>query len=87
MTAPAVSPDGIWLTIAETAAELRLSDTTVWRIADRLPGFRAGTARRILAAFVADAKAAISAGESIDLVEYARQWKSRGVPGTEVSPS
>jgi excisionase family DNA binding protein len=77
MAAPAVAPDGIWLTPAEAAAMLRVSTMTVTRLllAGDIPGLRARRAYRVPAAFVDGALTAIRAGASVDLAEFGREWK------------
>ena len=87
MAAPAVAPDGIWLTPAETGRRLRISAMTVIRMlqAGDIPGFRARTAYRVPAAFVADAVAAIREGGSIDIGEFGRQWNARSLTASEVA--
>jgi hypothetical protein len=85
MAAQAVAPDGTWLTLAETGAALRLSATTIWRMFGDgdLPGFRACSAHRIPAAFVADAIEVMQAGGQIDIREFGRQWSARSVAAGE----
>ena len=82
-----VSPDGLWMTVGETGTALRLSDITVARMFDAgdLPGFKARSAIRIYAAFVADALAAIRAGATIDITAFAREWTAVNVPAQEAS--
>lgn len=87
MAAPAVAPDGVWLTPAETGRQLRICAMTVVRMLldGDIPGFRARTAYRIPAAFVADAVAAIREGGSIDIAEFGRQWKARSLTASEAA--
>lgn len=87
MAARATRPDGEWLTVDETAAQLRVSSPTIGRMFrdGNLPGFRARSSIRIPVLFVSDALAAIRAGRSIDLSEFGRDWKARET--TEALPA
>jgi hypothetical protein len=71
-----VAADSSWLSVADTAAQLGVSEVTVYRVfwAGDLPGLRARRTISIPAAFVADVLAAIRAGRQVDLAEFGRQW-------------
>ncbi|MGO9079095.1 MAG: hypothetical protein ACLQDY_08640, partial [Streptosporangiaceae bacterium] len=79
MAAKAVAPDGSWLTPGEAGAQLRLSPITIGRMfADEdIPGFRARSAIRIPAAFVADFLDIVRSGGQVNIRDFGRQWKAQ----------
>lgn len=88
MTAPAVAPPAgtaaDWLTPAEAAAELRVSDNTVirWFHLGILPGLNEGTVYRLSAPFVASLKT-IGTLTPVTVSAFARNWAARNA--TEVT--